>query len=120
MSWQEIIKPEKPIFKTPTQYSQNTQKGGSVSSFEDIGNTGKGFLNLKPTANISQDDKKPVIPYLDDQGRFCVKGLLPDGTILDELIKLGASDTEIEKHIFPVNHLRAWQRWQEIKQKDTM
>ena len=67
--------------------------------------------------NTQKFSPQKAVPYLDDQGRFCVKGLLPDGTILDELIKLGASDMEIEKHIFPLNHPRAWQRWQEIKQR---
>jgi hypothetical protein len=61
--------------------------------------------------------RRTVEPYLDDQGRFCVKGGLLDEPILDALLRVGASDDEIEKHIGPIHQRRQWERWQIIKSK---
>jgi hypothetical protein len=115
MNWQEIIKPEKATFKTPTQYPQNTQNEDKGHSFEDFGNTGKVFSGFKSEEAVQE---KPF-PFLDYQGRFCCKGLLPDGTLLDELIRLGASDQEIENHIGPIHQPTMWKQWQLKKESRT-
>jgi hypothetical protein len=61
------------------------------------------------------NQRKYGVPYLDDQGRFCVKSGCHRPPILDRLLELGASDAEIERHIGPLHHEAMWQQWQQIK-----
>ena len=62
------------------------------------------------------EKRKYGTPYLAENGEFRVRGGLHKGSILDALLEVGASDTEIEKHIGPIHQPEMWKQWQEIKQ----
>lgn len=56
--------------------------------------------------------RRTVNPYLDDQGRLCIRGLPPDHlSRLELLVCLDASSNEIEKHIHPIGTPDQWRQW---------
>lgn len=56
--------------------------------------------------------QRTVEPYLDDQGRLCIKGLSPEHlSRLELLVCLGASSKEIENHIHPIGTPDQWGQW---------
>ena len=70
---------------------------------------------LSPPESLIEFSQPCGTPYLDRQGRFCVRGGLLAEPLLDALLQVGAGDHEIEKHVHPIGTPGQWARWTEIK-----